>query len=88
MIRLIWVLLIVYVIGIGVQLAPTVREAWDTVPSSQLVSRVVSELPAAAAWPMRVYESVRGKIQSTPASAPAPAPAGAPAPAPSNTNSY
>ena len=86
MIRLIWVLLIVYVIGIGVQLAPTVREAWDTVPSSQLVSRVVSELPAAAAWPMRVYESVRAKIQSTPASAPAPA--GAPAPAPSNTNSY
>jgi len=52
MIRLIWVLLIVYVIGIGVQLAPTVRDAWDTVPSSQLVSRVVSELPTAAAWPM------------------------------------
>ena len=85
MIRIIWVLVIVYVIGIGVKLAPTVREAWDTLPANQLVARVFNELPAAAAWPMRVYESVRGQVQSTPAATPAPAPAAPATPAPANS---
>ena len=90
MVRLFWVLVVIYVIGIGVELTPTVRASWDTVPASQLTGRVFSELPGAAAWPKRVYDVVRAQFPSssstTPVTSPAPAPAApaqpAPAPAP------
>jgi hypothetical protein len=88
MVRLFWLLVLVYVIGIGVKLAPTVRDSWSTLPASQLVSRLAGELPDAAAWPMRVYESLRGLGASTPAGTPAPNGAPAPATPPASGNAY
>lgn len=75
MMRLIFVVLLIYVVGIGVQLTPTVREGWNSMTAAQLLDRTAEELPNAAAWPMRAYESLTG--QSKPA-APAPQPAPAP----------
>ena len=59
--RLISLLLLVYVIGIGVLLAPTVQENWDRETAEQVFARVMDELPRAAAWPVRVFDSIRGK---------------------------
>jgi hypothetical protein len=59
--RLISLLLLVYVIGIGVQLAPTVQESWDRETAEQVFARVMDELPRAAAWPVRAFDSIRGR---------------------------
>ncbi|MDP8996380.1 MAG: hypothetical protein M3O03_05170, partial [Pseudomonadota bacterium] len=48
-------IVIIYLIGIGVMLAPTFRTSWTTVPASQLTASVVQELPGALAWPAAVY---------------------------------
>ena len=48
-------IVIIYLIGIGVMLAPTFRTSWTTVPASQLAASVVQELPNAVAWPVAVY---------------------------------
>jgi len=49
---------IVYLIGVGVVLAPTVRSKWSAVPASDLASSVAQELPNAFAWPVRAYRSI------------------------------
>ena len=48
-------LVFVYVIGIGVVLAPTVRGQWNTGTASEFVRKIVQELPVAAAWPVTLY---------------------------------
>lgn len=48
-------LVIIYLVGIGVELAPTFTTYWNTVPASQLASSVVQELPRALAWPAVFY---------------------------------
>ena len=59
MTRLASFLLKLYVLGILVQVAPTVYAAWDAIPASQLYANVVGELPEAATWPARAYKAVR-----------------------------
>ncbi|MEP6827943.1 MAG: hypothetical protein ABJA10_07700 [Aestuariivirga sp.] len=46
---------IVYLVGIGVELAPTFRANWSTAPASQLAANIVQELPSALSWPAAVY---------------------------------
>ena len=48
-------IIIIYLVGIGVVLAPTFRASWTTVPASQLAASVAQELPDAVAWPVAVY---------------------------------
>ena len=62
--RLLSLLILVYVIGIGVQLAPTVEAAWDKETAAQVTARVMDELPNAAAWPVRAFDSIRGKTSA------------------------
>jgi hypothetical protein len=57
---LIAVVVIVYLIGVGVELAPTFQASWSTVPASQLASSVAQALPSALAWPMVAYHKVMG----------------------------
>ena len=52
---------IVYFVGVGIVLAPTIRGKWDTVPASELTANVTQQLPYAAAWPARAYRSVVGE---------------------------
>ena len=41
-------LVIVYLVGIGVALAPTVQAQWNTGTASEFFGRILQELPAAA----------------------------------------
>jgi hypothetical protein len=59
MTRLMSLMLKIYVLGIAIQLVPTIHSAWDTIPAAQLYANVVSELPDAASWPARAYRVVQ-----------------------------
>jgi hypothetical protein len=52
---------ILYLVGVGVVLAPTVQGKWSTVPASELTASVWDALPNALAWPVRVFHSVTGR---------------------------
>ena len=62
---LIALLVIAYLVGVGVELAPTIKANWSTVPASQFVETVATELPRALSWPATAYRSVAEK-PSTP----------------------
>jgi len=55
---LLTLLMIVYLVGVGVMLAPTIKANWSTVPASQFVESVVAELPRALSWPASAYRSI------------------------------
>jgi len=57
---LVLLILIVYCVGVGVQLAPTVRSGWDHSSASELAANVSHALPDALAWPAQVYRNVAG----------------------------
>ena len=52
---LISIVIIVYLVGIGVELAPTFSANWNSAPASQLAESVFQELPHALAWPAVMY---------------------------------
>jgi hypothetical protein len=54
-------IVILYLVGVGVVLAPTVQGKWSTVPASELTASVWEALPNALAWPVRVFHSVTGR---------------------------
>ena len=49
---------IVYVVGICVELAPTVHARWNSVPVLGLAAILISQVPHAAAWPVRVVRNM------------------------------
>jgi hypothetical protein len=55
---LIALLVIAYLVGVGVTLAPTIKANWNTAPASQFVERVIAELPRALSWPATAYRSI------------------------------
>jgi hypothetical protein len=50
-------LAIIYLVGIGVALAPTVRANWQS-STSVLYTNVVRDLPAAFAWPVTAVRAL------------------------------
>jgi hypothetical protein len=44
-------LAIIYLVGIGVVLAPTVQGEWNAGTASQFFQSILQQLPVAAAWP-------------------------------------
>jgi hypothetical protein len=53
-------IVIIYLIGVGVVLSPTVRSTWNSEPASVLADRVVKALPEAFAWPVRAVRVFTG----------------------------
>jgi hypothetical protein len=53
-------IVILYLVGVGVVLSPTVRSTWDSEPASVLVDRIVQALPDALAWPVRAAHALSG----------------------------
>jgi len=47
-------ILIIYLVGVGVVLAPTVGAKWSAAPASDFAQSIGQELPYALAWPARV----------------------------------
>lgn len=55
------ILVIVYLVGVGVELAPTIRANLNTTVS-QFCASVNAELPRALAWPATVYHSATARV--------------------------
>jgi hypothetical protein len=53
-------IVILYLIGVGLVLSPTVRSTWDSEPASVLADRIVQALPDALAWPVRAAHALSG----------------------------
>jgi hypothetical protein len=58
---LIGLIVIIYLVGIGVVLAPTVRSRSSTDTASDFAANVAQTLPGALAWPAGLYRSVTGR---------------------------
>src|SRR5271165_4248560 len=52
------VVLMIYLIGVGVALAPTIRAKWNSVSAADFAMSVGQELPGAFAWPVTFYRSI------------------------------
>jgi hypothetical protein len=46
---------ILYLVGVGVELAPTISAKWNSGTASELSASVWQELPGALAWPVTLY---------------------------------
>jgi hypothetical protein len=53
-------IVIIYLVGVGVVLSPTVRSQWNSAPASVLAENIARELPDALAWPVRAARGVTG----------------------------
>jgi len=54
-------IVIIYLVGIGVVLAPTIQAKWSSAPASDLAASVWQALPNALAWPVSAYHIVAGR---------------------------
>jgi len=55
---IIFLLVIIYLVGVGVALAPTVQSKWNTATAAELTSNIAEALPDALAWPARAYRTI------------------------------
>jgi hypothetical protein len=49
------ILLIVYLIGVGVVLAPTIRANWSSASTEVFFGSIANDMPRALEWPALVY---------------------------------
>ena len=55
---LIAMIVIVYFIGVGVALSPTIQANWRTASAADFAASIAQNLPNAAAWPARAFHSM------------------------------
>lgn len=55
---LVALIVVLYLVGVGVALAPVIQAQWNNAPASQLAASVVRDLPNAVAWPARAFHDV------------------------------
>jgi hypothetical protein len=55
---LVALIVIIYLVGVGVALSPTIRAKWNSATAAELAASVGEDLPRALAWPARVYHSI------------------------------
>jgi hypothetical protein len=55
---IIWFLVVVYLVGVGVELAPVVQSQWNSGTAADFASTIAHALPDALAWPMKVYRDL------------------------------
>jgi hypothetical protein len=48
-------LVIVYLVGVGVMLQPSVSTKWNTATAADMFGGIWAELPRALAWPVIMY---------------------------------
>lgn len=51
-------LIVIYLIGVGVELAPVVQGQWSSGSASDFASSITRALPDALAWPVKVWRSL------------------------------
>jgi hypothetical protein len=57
---LIALIIIIYLVGVGVVLAPVIRENWNSETASAFADSVGQALPGALAWPVRLAHETIG----------------------------
>jgi hypothetical protein len=55
---LIALIVIIYIVGIGVALSPTIEAKWSCGTASDFATSVAQALPGAVAWPARAFHSI------------------------------
>ena len=58
---LVALVVIIYIVGIGVVLSPTVEAKWSAAPASGFATSVADALPNAVAWPVRAFQSITNR---------------------------
>jgi len=58
---LIALLVIIYIVGVGVVLSPTIETKWKGASASDLATSVAQALPNAVAWPVTVYHGMTSR---------------------------
>jgi hypothetical protein len=58
---LIALIVIIYIVGIGVVLSPTIQAKWSGAPASNFATSVAEALPNAVAWPVRAFQSITNR---------------------------
>jgi hypothetical protein len=58
---LIGLLVIVYIVGVGVVLSPTIVAKWSGASASNFVTSVADALPNAVLWPVGAFRSMTGR---------------------------
>jgi hypothetical protein len=53
-------IVIICLVGVGVALAPTVRDRWNSASASDFSAYVLRDLPYAVRWPARAIRSISG----------------------------
>jgi hypothetical protein len=53
-------IVIIYLVGVGIVLSPTIRSTWNSEPASALADHVVQALPDALAWPVKAAHAFTG----------------------------
>jgi hypothetical protein len=61
-------IVMIYLAGVGIILAPTVQSKWSAVTASELSESVGQELPYALAWPARLARELDASRRRTNAS--------------------
>lgn len=51
-------LIVVYLVGVGVELAPVVQAQWNSGTAADFASSVAHALPDAMSWPVKVYRNL------------------------------
>jgi hypothetical protein len=58
---------VIYLIGVGVVLAPTVSGKWNSGTAAELSGSIVQALPKAFAWPVTAYRQMIDAPSAAPA---------------------
>ncbi|CAM5773356.1 hypothetical protein LMIY3S_04151 [Labrys miyagiensis] len=58
---LISLLVVVYLVGVGVELAPVVQAQWNSGTAAEFASSVAQALPDAMAWPAKVIRNLTNR---------------------------
>lgn len=48
---------IIYLVGVGIELSPTISTQWNSAPAPEFATNVALELPRALAWPAWSFRS-------------------------------
>jgi len=54
-------IVIIYIVGVGVVLAPTIQAKSSGAPASNFATSVADALPNAATWPVRAFNSLTNR---------------------------
>jgi hypothetical protein len=61
-------IVIIYLVGVGIILSPTIQSKWTVAPASDLSASIGQELPYALAWPTRLAHELQSSSAGSSAS--------------------